>query len=247
MASHDAIGESEQTPSLRAPSSEPSLTHRDVIGAQNRSPSRKRPRLDSGSGIARSMSADQAISSLDEAVGDTGDNTMDVDSRFATPETQHSSPNKPAGTPSKVTINIRDPFQKNVGSVTNGHHDTTGDHSSDNKTSGTNGHIIKKDDASSSTSQRSASSPIIEVADTQSDGAEDVADVRLMGGQNISEQIEALYFDFPHSTDGGYIEAAEFIADLATKGQFMPAASAQRLIKSRSRLWRLTGHRQVDA
>src|ERR1700750_1757235 len=103
MDGHDAIGESEQTRSLRTPSSEPLPSERNVTAAQNRSPSRKRPRLDSGSRPARSMSADRSVSALDRAAGGDNDSAMHDDSRPLTPTSNDTPVLKPAPTPSRVT------------------------------------------------------------------------------------------------------------------------------------------------
>jgi hypothetical protein len=221
MASHDAISESEQTRSLRAPSSEPSLIQRDVIGAQNRSPSRKRPRLDSGSRVARSLSADRALSSLDKAAAAEGDDTtMDVDTRPSTPRADEVPPVRHPMTPSRVTINVREQPKESV--TPNGHLTAAvNDHPSNKHANGMNGHANTiKDSMSSSPSPKSISSPVIEVTAAPSDDGRDVVtEIHLDGEDPFEERIAELFRNFPFATDGAYEEAAELIADEQTRGE----------------------------
>lgn len=232
MASHDAINDSEQTRSLRAPSSEPILTQRDVVGAQNRSPSRKRPRLDSGSRTARSMSADQPLSSLDKAAGEEGDDlAMEVDSETRTPELDDSLLVANAVTPSKVTINVREPQKEGALPSANGRRDSSSSQNTSKGANGMNGHAnTTGDSTSASTSPTSASSPIIEVADAQSDESPTVVtEIRLEDEVSINERIEMLFYNFPYATEGAFGEAAELIAEEQNRSRYknsMPVDSA---------------------
>jgi hypothetical protein len=214
MDSHDAIVESEQTRSLRAPSSEPLLTHRDVSGdSKNRSPSRKRPRLDSGSRIARSMSADQALSSLDKAAGVDHDSTMQIDSRAATPNSDGTPTMKPVLTPSRVTINVREHPKGGTIPGTNGRRGSSSS-SSLKAANGVNGHTKPKDSStSSSTSPQSASSPIIQVAAPDSEEGDGVVTDIQLDDESDEDRIASLFYHFPYSMAGNYCEAAELIAE----------------------------------
>jgi len=216
MASHDAINDSEQTPSLRDANLNPSLAHREVVGAQNRSPSRKRPRLDSGS--SRSMSADRTFSSLDKAATSEGDTTMDIDSTVRTPEPEIIAPEKSAATPSKVTINVREAPQQTAASPTNGQ--AQGARLPPTFANGINGHAkIRTGSMSSSVSPRGEYSPVIEVAELELDTGEDtVAEIHLEEEEPIDIRVASLYHSFPYAVDGGHVEAAELIAEEQNKG-----------------------------
>ena len=220
MASQDydaiAGGPTEQTQSLRAPSLEPSLDPRDTLGAQNRSPSRKRPRLDSGSRTARSESADRALSSLDKAVGDESDTTiMDVDNAMATPEPDDAVPSVPAATPSRVTINVREPPKEGAPASTNGRHDEDDSGPRPTKSSySMNGHATTGEHSTQKTTPPRSPSPVIEVTDAQSDASEDAVlvyddeEVKL----TLDVKINSHFRSFPYAADGGYSEAADLIA-----------------------------------
>lgn len=224
MASHDAIGESEQTPSLHAQSSEPSLMHHDVIGAQNRSPSRKRPRLDSGSETTQSVSADLVLASPHKSVEAETDNTMEIDCRPVTPESRQTIAKKPTGTPSKVTINVRTPAKRSASPITNGHHKVNGDKALAKGANGINGHAKTCGvDASGRTSPQSASSPDVEVAEAEYDGdEEEVSPVRMLDGRTFEERIATIYHEFPYVTDGGHVQGAELIAEAQIKSEQRP-------------------------
>ena len=96
----------------RATSERPNLPPRNSMEDADSSVTRKRPRLDSGDRVYRSMSADRLVSSHPDS--DPGMLLPAQDSRA-----QHGENEKPPGdvssthpingTPSKVTINVRDP------------------------------------------------------------------------------------------------------------------------------------------
>jgi hypothetical protein len=95
--------------SLRAPSSEPSPhPRRDSNEDANETFTRKRPRLESGPRAVRSMSADRALSSSLQV------HTPDRDFQTAPAEIpgtpkQIENPHHSAITPSRITINIKEP------------------------------------------------------------------------------------------------------------------------------------------
>lgn len=186
MAGHDAIEEIEQTPSLHETSS------------------RKRPRLDSGS---RSVSADRTISSLlDKAA--MGDTDMDGDDRPVTPQPGAAPAQKVAGTPSRVTINVREPPKGDATLATNGRRGSASSAKSSKRANGVA--EATESSTSSSTPAKSPSSPLIEIADTQSDGDVDVVtELHLEDEGTIAD----IYYDFPFSTNGAYVAAAELIAE----------------------------------
>jgi hypothetical protein len=230
MGSNDAIGEGEQTRSLRAPSSEPSLTHRDVSGSQNRSPSRKRPRLDSGSRAARSMSADRALSiAAGKAADADDDSTMQLDGRPATPKLNDTPTLKPILTPSRVTINVREHPVGSITPSTNGRRNSSDSHKSTETVDDMNGKPkAKEPSTSSSTSPQSDSSPVIQVAVPDSEDADDVITEIRLDEQSDENRIASLFYHFPFSTAGNYCEAAELIAEEQEK--------CKTLVQNRSKL-----------
>jgi hypothetical protein len=153
------------------------------------------------------VSADRTISSLlDKAA--MGDTDMDSDDRPITPEPEAASARKLAGTPSKVTINVREPPKGDATPATNSRGRSM---SSPKSAKHANGHAKPtKSSTSSSTPPKSPSSPFIEVADTQSDGDVDiVTELHLEDEETVGD----IYYQFPFATDGAYIAAAELIAE----------------------------------
>lgn len=217
---NDAIVERGQTRSLRAPSSEPSLNHRAASGGQHRSPSRKRPRLDSGSRTARSKSADRAPSTSSKAASTDTDSTMQDDSRPITPANEDTSATKSAITPSRVTINVREHPKGNITPPVDDHRGLSGGVKADEAVNGMTGKEKPKDSStSSSTSPQSDSSPVIEVAVPDSEDADDVVTEIGLDDESGEDRIASLFYHFPYSTDGHYCEAAELICDELEKGK----------------------------
>ncbi|KIW02063.1 uncharacterized protein PV09_06560 [Verruconis gallopava] len=218
MDDHDAIGETEQTRPLRAPCLESLLAERDVKAgtAQNRSPSRKRPRLDSGSRSIRSGSADRSLSAPDKAVGADNDSAMSVDSQPLTPTSNGTPTTGPALTPSRVTINVRERLEGAATPTSDGRHPSPERPSTPNTVNGMDGSTPAQETNTDSTAspQSQASSPVIEIADEASGQTDEiVAEIHLDNDDSDEERVAALLYRFPYGPNGQYCRGAELIAD----------------------------------
>jgi hypothetical protein len=166
------------------------------------------------------MSADQALSTVDQAVGTNNDTTMQVDDRAVTPTSSETPTVKPALTPSRVTINVREhPKDSNI-TPTNGRRDSSNSQRSAKTINGMNGTPkTKESSTSSSTSPQSDSSPIIEVAVPDSDETDDVITEIRLDDESDEDRIASLFYHFPFSTAGNYCGAAELIAEEQDKSE----------------------------
>lgn len=220
MDNHDAISEGEQptTRSLRAKSSEPSLSHWDGAGDKNRSPSRKRPRLDSGSRSTRSMSADDVFPSLDKAAGVENIFLKKTHDRPTTPPSKQANGMTPVLTPSRVTINVRE-HPKDTTRLDS----RTASYESKGTTKGLNGarnHVGEHDPkASLSTSSSGSASPPIEIIDL--DSADPIGVVTEIREDTPQEDaIAKLFYSFPWAEEGNYEEAADMLLRQLDSGSF---------------------------
>jgi hypothetical protein len=223
---HDSIigGPLEQTQSLRAPSFEASAEARETNGAQNRSPSRKRQRLDNSSRTSRSESADRTLSSLDKAVAEMRSDgaVMEVDNSPATPDAGDTSPIVPAATPSRVTINVREMVKEGAATTANGRHEFDTSPRPMKSTKSINGHVESGKISAESNVHSRSPTPTIEVTDVHADqNDEAIIEISLDADDQVTleDQIKAHFFIFPYSADGGYEEAAELIAQDQAKGE----------------------------
>ena len=96
----------------RATSAGPSLPRRNPMEDADSSVTRKRPRLDSGSLAHTSMSVDRSTATPPGPEASQGPLTPAHDDSSSVVSEQQSALPGPDRTPSKVTINVRDPVQR---------------------------------------------------------------------------------------------------------------------------------------
>jgi hypothetical protein len=160
--------------SLRAPSSEPSLhPRRDSNEDANETFTRKRPRLESGPRAVRSMSADRALSSsLHREAAPERDFQTGAEQVPGTPKQtenqQHSS-----HTPSRITINIREPQSAGA----NGHTTSDMDTPPEIQSPHLGAHVVTK-------------GSIVEAEATQPDGAHGLSSPPQTDSSSSSSPIE---------------------------------------------------------
>jgi hypothetical protein len=208
--------------SLRAPSSEPSLhPRRDSNEDANETFTRKRPRLESGTPAVRSMSADRAHSSSlhREATADRDFQTA-AEEGPGTPK--HTEPPQHSShTPSRITINIKEPQTGSANGHTSSEMDTPPQIESPRLQlmAITKGHAVGFEvtqlDATHGlsspprTASSSSSSPIEieEVPDT--DDVENDHPVHDIMVDGMEEDMVTTFLDrFPFADRGGHVIAA---------------------------------------
>lgn len=214
-----------RTPS-RATSAGPSPSQRSSMEDADSSVTRKRPRLDSGDRAYRSMSA--------EALHATAEPGRSAPSKGELGDIQHSTFQEPDylsppnRTPSKVTINVRDPTR-------NGRSDDVQRRTNTLDLPETADKFVEREPDSDppnaiSISSSPTRSPEIEVAEVE-DMDEDTGDtkwrplVSVVGGEGSHE---ALLDSFPFALESNNLmEALAFIAQAFEKGKTMQHCAPQ--------------------
>ena len=214
-----------RTPS-RATSAGPSPSQRSSMEDADSSVTRKRPRLDSGDRAYRSMSAEAL-----RAIAEPGHSTPSKGElghihRSPSQEPDYLSP--PNRTPSKVTINVRDPTR-------NGRGDDVQPQTNTLDLPQTADRFVERGPDSDppnaiSISSSPTQSPEIEVAEVE-DMDEDTGDtkwrplVSVVGGEGSHE---ALLDSFPFALESNTLmEALTFIAQAFEKGNIMQRCAPQ--------------------
>ena len=213
------LGPPPRTPS-RATSAGPSPPHRSSMEDADSSVTRKRPRLDSGDRAHRSMSAEAPRASVELGQPTPSKGGLGGTQRTTSQELiDLSSPNR---TPSKVTINVRDPIR-------NGRADDVIRQTNSLDLPEASDELLNVAPDSDqpnaiSISSSPGRSPEIEVAEVE-DMDEDMGGtkwrplVSLVGGEGSHE---ALLDSFPFVLEGSTLtEALDFIAQAFEKGNLI--------------------------